>query len=119
MTARFFGDERIEDRGTAAIEEMQRASGEKKYRKKARRRPPRGSLGVIAAQKLSEHQDWTDAQVAAAIGCNRTSLYRLSLYRKCKESLRQEAKQRRPRGAVDKDGQLVDAWTAEDDERLR
>lgn len=123
---RMCGDDRIEDRGTACIEELQaemQLESEKKRTapKKARRPIPRGFLGVMAAKKLQENPEWTDQQVADALGCERTSLYRCKEYKVFREMLRRE-KYSRPRGVVGLDArglQSIEAWSADDDELVR
>jgi hypothetical protein len=104
-------------RGTVVIDEAQLAGS--KPRRRPKRKPPRGTLGLVAAKLLQQHPEWTDARVAQAVGCNRTSLYRLPDYQRYRAALREEARRSRPRGVLDHEGHIAEAWTAQDATRLR
>ena len=69
---------------------------------------PPASKETIALATLAQHPDWSDAKIALAVGCNRSSLYRWSKYTKAREIL-EGGKQRLPRGSKDEDGRL-EAW---------
>lgn len=43
---------------------------------------------TLALMCLHEHPDWTDAEIAAAVGCDRASLYRMKGFKKAKEAMR-------------------------------
>lgn len=57
---------------------------------------------------LVKHPDWSQAQMAQAVGVGRTSLYRFRRYQAAREAL-QTGKADMPRGSKDKDGNL-EAW---------
>jgi AraC-like DNA-binding protein len=72
------------------------------------------SKKAMALAALQDHPDWTDAKIADAAGCSRTTLYRWPDYKMARELL-ESAKATRPRGTKTKDGR-VEAWPANQEE---
>ena len=54
--------------------------------------------------------DLTDDVVAAVIGVHRSTLFRMASYRTLKAILAEPPAMRLPRGAVDSNGSVIDAW---------
>jgi hypothetical protein len=57
---------------------------------------------------LVKHPDWSQVEMAKAVGVNRTTLYRFSRYQAAREVL-QTGRADIPRGSKDADGNL-EAW---------
>ncbi len=73
---------------------------------------PKGELmskRALALATLIQHPDWTDTQIAEAVGCNRTSLYKMPDFVKARKILKQ-AKSDIPRGEKNGEDGTVDAW---------
>jgi hypothetical protein len=66
-----------------------------------------------ALAALAEHPDWTDEQIAAAAGCQRTSLYRMKAFQQAREILR-DGRKKMPRGSKDGKSGNVEAWDDDD-----
>lgn len=45
------------------------------------------SKEAMALAALADHPEWSDEQIAALAGCNRSSLYRMTRYREAREAL--------------------------------
>jgi len=58
---------------------------------------------------LVEHPDWTDTDIAKAIGVNRTTLYKWGKFKKAKEALKQ-GKNKYPRGSKNGESGEIEAW---------
>jgi len=69
---------------------------------------PSASKETLALATLAHHPEWTDTAIAAAVGCNRTSLYRWKQYKQAREILEQ-GKHNLPHGSKAKDG-MLEAW---------
>lgn len=63
--------------------------------------------GTLAVALLLEHPDWTDVRIAAAVGCDRTTLYRNPRFQKAR-ALQRLGKGRVTRGSksAGRDGEL-------------
>ena len=57
--------------------------------------------------------DLTDDVVAAAVGIHRSTLFRMASYRTLKAILAEPATIRIPRGEVERDGSVIEAWLEE------
>jgi hypothetical protein len=68
-------------------------------------RPSKETLALVT---LAKHPDWTDAEIARNVGCNRTSLYRWRKYTQARE-LVEQGRNSLPTGSKDRDGNL-EAW---------
>jgi hypothetical protein len=73
---------------------------------------PSQEARAIAA--LVDHTDWTDTQIAAAVGCHPKSLYRWELFKAARAIMRQ-GKAELPRGAKPKKGE-IEAYSGDLDE---
>ncbi len=60
---------------------------------------------------LTDHPEWSDADIAKAAGCSRTTLYRWERFRKAREILR-TGRQLHPRGTKSAEGD-IEAWDEE------
>ncbi len=75
--------------------------------------PALSTLGkeARALALLMDHPEWTDAEIARNVPCNRTSIYRFGKYMEARELL-EKGRMEKPRGSKSKDGD-VEAWDDE------
>lgn len=86
------------------------AADAEKLRGSQATRPGRAELSkeTRALALLAQHPKWTDTQIAAAVPCNRTTLYKWPMYKAARKTLKQ-GRWEKPRGTKDGDGNL-EAW---------
>ena len=72
------------------------------------------SKEATALAVLKDHPDWSDAKIAQAAGCSRTTLYTWQSYVKSRAIIA-EPKSSRPRGSKSKEGH-IEAWADGDNE---
>ena len=94
----------------AAAQSEPKAQGE-------RQGPSAGKSGLskeaLAIAALKDHPEWSDAEIAKAAGCNRTSLYRMPDFLKARQILRQ-GKANIPKGSKNAEDGTLEAWDGED-----
>ncbi len=67
---------------------------------------------ALALAMLVEHSDWSDTNIAKAVGVNRTTLYDWPNFKKAKEALKQ-GKKKYPRGSKNGKTGDMEAWESE------
>ena len=84
------------------------ATLQRRLREAATPRSERGGKEAKALALLQQHPEWSDAEIAKRVPCNRSSLYRMRRFQAARAWLK-EQRNDRPRGYKSDDG-MIEAW---------